>query len=159
MGDGTGEFWALVGTGIGMVVAAALLVLVGSVRDWLFRMVPRLTGRLKCYPDRKDAEQNHRIYTELVELRALTDADRAYVVRFHNGEVFLPDNHVWKVTCTHEVAKAGVTYEAARFQGVLVSRVHTLVDPLITGESSGPGVSLVAKCGTCRVMPWCAREN
>jgi hypothetical protein len=57
------------------------------------------------------------------------------------------------------VAKDGVTYEAARFQGVLVSRVHGLVDPLVTGEFPGSGVSIAAKCRGCGSRPRCAQEN
>jgi len=159
MAKASGEFWVLIGSGIGIALAAVLLALMGAVRDWLFNLVPQLIGKLKkSYPDRKDAEQNQRVYTELVEMRALTDADRSYVLRFHNGNEFLPDNPVWKVSCTHEIVKAGVSYESAELQGLLVSRIHNLIDSLITGQSSYPGVKLV-DCSKCQFKSKCDREN
>lgn len=109
-------------------------------------------------PSKQDAEQNMLIHTELVELRALVDSDRAYVLRFHNGNEFLPDNPVWKVTCTHEVVRPGVSYESANIQGIIVSRVHNLVDPVINGESKYKGVS-IADCNACALKAKCDRAN
>lgn len=159
MAKASGEFWVLIGSGVGMALAAVLLAVLGATREWLFGLVPRLIERLrKKSPSKKDAEQNHKVYTELVEMRALTDADRSYVLRFHNGSEFLPDNPVWKISCSHEIVKAGVSYESARLQEILVSRVHNLIDPIITGQSSYPGVKL-ADCSKCQFKAKCERDN
>ena len=152
------EAWVLIGSGIGVVLAAVLLAVMGSLREALLRMVPKLLNKLRRYPDKKDAEQNQLIYTSLVELRAKVNADRAYIVRFHNGNEFLPDNPVWKISCTHETVRSGVTYESAQLQGVLISRVHELVDAVITDGVVRRGVML-ADCSVCMSRQRCKKEN
>jgi hypothetical protein len=108
------------------------------------------------YPGKKDLEQHRAIYTALVELRALTDADRAYVIRFHNGHEFLLSDPIWKCTCTHEVVRPGVTYESVNIQNLLVSRVAELVEPIIAGEY-GPGTEHSPCCTECPFSPDCER--
>jgi hypothetical protein len=158
MAKASGEFWVLLGSGMGIALAAVLLALIGSLREWLFGLIPKLIAKMKSYPTKKDAEQNQRVYTELVELRVLTDADRSYVMRFHNGSEFLPDNSAWKISCTHETVRSGISYESAQLQEILVSRVHNLVDSVITGEAKYLGVKVV-DCGQCQFKSTCNREN
>ena len=151
--------WVLIGSGIGLAIAAFLLALLVSIREKMFSVIPKLIEKLKkASPSRKDADQNHKVYRELVEMKALTDADRAYVLRFHNGSDFLPDNPVWKVSCSHEIVKDGVSYESGKLQEILVSRVHDRIDPIITGQSSFSGVKLV-DCSKCQFKAKCDREN
>jgi len=157
IGRASGEFWILIGSGIGLALGAVLLTLIGMLRECLFNLIPKMVARLGSYPAKKDAEQNHKIYTELVELRVLTDADRSYVIRFHNGSEFLPDNPRWKVSCTHEIVRSGVTYESSKLQEILVSRIYNIVDSVITGNSR-QGVK-VLDCATCRLKPACQKEN
>lgn len=158
MGGTSGSFWIFVGSGIGMILATVLLALVGSLKEWASRKLPGFLSKWVTYPSKKDAEQNHRIYKELVELRALTKADRSYLMRFHNGEEFLPDTHVWKITRTHEVVRDGVSYESPNIQAMIVSRVHDLVDPLLTGSSSNSGIKVV-KCDKCPFEAKCEKTN
>lgn len=154
----SGNVMMLVGSAFGFVLAAMLLAMLGAVREWVFRMAPRLVSKLKSYPTKKDAEQNHRVYTELVEARASSNSDRSYVLRFHNGSDFLPDNPIWKVSCTHETVRGGVSYGSSGFQNVLVSRLHKIIDPVITGESKCKGVEMV-DCKKCAFKEGCDRDN
>jgi len=110
------------------------------------------------YPVRCEAEQNWEIYTELVELRAIADCDRAYVFRFHNGMEFLPSHSAWKISCTHEVVKHGVTYESAKLQGILVSLIPNLIGPVLTGSSSASGI-VIPECPECPFKTKCLKEN
>ena len=142
----------------GVAIAAVVLTIFKKLRFSLVGSLKRMWVTHPLSPSRQDAEQNMLIHTELVELRALVDSDRAYVLRFHNGTEFLPDNPVWKVTCTHEVVRPGVSYESANLQGLIVSRIHNLVDPLVNGESKYKGVS-VADCNACALKVKCDREN
>ena len=159
MTKASGQFWVLIGSGIGMVLTAVLLSVVGAAREWLLKAIPAMLGKVhKKYPDKKDAEQNHRVYNELVELRVLTNADRSYVLRFHNGSEFLPNNPVWKISCTHEMVKSGVTYESSQMQNVLVSRVHNLASAVITGESSYAGIE-VKDCSGCPYQRKCDKDS
>lgn len=137
----------------------AVLVLVMSVglykliRDGIAMAVKRLLQHE--YPGKQFINQNREIYTALVELRALTDADRAYVIQFHNGHEFLLSNPVWKLTCTHEVVRSGVTYEASNIQNLLVSRVTEIIGPIIAGDFSGDGISINPACSNCHYQPKC----
>lgn len=110
------------------------------------------------YPVRREAEQNREIYTALVELRAITDCDRAYVFRFHNGMEFLPSHPAWKISCTHEVVKHGVTYESAKLQSILVSLIPNIIGPVLTGSSSAAGI-VVPECPACPFKTRCLKEN
>jgi hypothetical protein len=110
------------------------------------------------YPVRIEAEKNREIYNELVELRAITDADRVYVFRFHNGIEFLPSHPAWKLSRTHEVVKHGVTYESGRLQGVLVSLISNIVFATLIGTSSAAGIK-IADCAKCQFKVKCTKEN
>jgi hypothetical protein len=158
MEGASGNVLMLVGSALGFMLAAFLLAMLGAFREWIFRAAPRLMTTLKSYPNKRDAEQNHGVYTELVEARALADSDRSMVLRFHNGNEFLPDNPVWKVTCSHEVVRSGVSYVSSGMQAVLVSRVHSLVDTVMTGDSVFKGVRMV-DCEACKYKDKCDRRN
>jgi hypothetical protein len=142
---------------LGIVVVLVVALIRGrwrEIKSWLAR---RLEGDNK-YPQRKDAEQNREIYRELVELRAVINADRVYILRFHNGTEFLPSHPAWRISCTHEVVKHGVTYESARLQGIFVSRIPNIINPLLTGTSSAPGV-FAMQCSQCPFQRKCVQEN
>lgn len=110
------------------------------------------------FPIRREMEQNKEIYDELLELKVLTEADRASVFRFHNGTEFLPSHPAWRLSCTHEVIKHGITYESARLQGLLVSLIPNIIGPILTGISSTPGITL-NNCTECSFQSKCVQEN
>jgi len=111
------------------------------------------------YPGAEFIKQNRDIYTDIVEMRALTDSDRAYVVQFHNGHEFLLSNPVWMLTNTHEVVRPGVTYEASNVQNILVSRVAELIEPVISGDFDGPGIHLSPLCSHCPFLTRCKKDR
>jgi len=143
-------------------VAGALAALVVAIIAFL---VIKLVRKASCkvmgghYPQKNDARNSQQVYTELVELRALTSADRAFVLRFHNGMEFLPSNPVWKLTCTHEFAKHGVRYSAGDYQSVLASRMIKIVGTLLTGESDDDGVRIARECAACPDSHACESGN
>lgn len=144
-----------IGTATLTLVVVFGLVIAGrykkSILGWLVR---KLNGHE--FPGKKDVDQHRAIYNALVELRALCDSDRAYVIRFHNGHEFLLSDPVWKCTCTHEVVRSGVTYESMNIQDLLVSRVAELVEPILSGEY-GQGASRPSECETCQYKAECGR--
>jgi len=135
------------------VAVIAVIVLVIALFSKRFR------ARVVHYPQQGEARTSQQIYTELVELRALTSADRAMVLRFHNGMEFLPSNPVWKLTCTHEFAKNGVEYCAGDYQAVLASRTIRMVGTLLTGESDDDGVRVARECLSCDNAQSCVAGN
>ena len=143
----------------GGAAAVALMLMALLIRSiWKRHNSGLMTGIHGKYPARREAEQNKDIYNELVELRVLTEADRASVLRFHNGTEFLPSHPAWKLSCTNEVVRHGITYEAARLQGLLVSLIPNIVSPLLTGLSSNPGIK-IPECPECPFKTKCLKEN
>lgn len=61
------------------------------------------------------------IHEVLTELRVLTDAARAQVLQFHNGEYFMDGVSMRKFSVTHESLEKGVESDSARIKGVLCS--------------------------------------
>jgi len=111
-----------------------------------------------CWPVKKEAEQNREIYAELVALRAIINADRVFVSRFHNGTEFLPSHPAWKTSRTHEVVRKGVTYESGNRQSMLVSLMPHIIEPILTGGSTAVGVT-VPNCDDCLSKMRCVAEN
>jgi len=151
------NIWMDKGT-LQLAVSVAVALFVVLVVVFLLRLWNRMFGHGSGYPVRREVEQNREIYNGLVELRALTDADRVYVFRFHNGVEFLPSHPAWKISCTHEVVKPGVTYESAKLQGLLVSLIPNIIGPVLTGCSSAAGIT-VKECPDCPFRNKCVREN
>jgi hypothetical protein len=141
----------------GLLIAISILAIIGIFQ--IMRVIVRLIRAAKVgFPARDEAKRNREIYTDMVELRATTDADRVCVFRFHNGTEFMPGNSAWKITCTHEVVRHGVTYESPQSQGILMSRLSSVVGPVLTGSSSGRGV-VVADCQGCPARTECLKQN
>lgn len=61
------------------------------------------------------------IHELLTELRVLTDAARAQVIQFHNGEYFMDGISMRKFSLTHESVEKGVDSDGERVQGYLCS--------------------------------------
>lgn len=61
------------------------------------------------------------IHEVLTELRVLTDAARAQVIQFHNGEYFMDGVSMRKFSVTHESLEKGIESDANRIKGVLCS--------------------------------------
>jgi len=104
---------------------------------------------------KKQMDTGRRIEQTISELRALIDASRISVLRFHNGSEFLPNNPIWKVTSENQVCADGITDEA--IEGVLISRIQPLIEPLITGETNEPGVLYPEFCSRCTHREICRK--
>lgn len=61
------------------------------------------------------------IHELLTELRVLTDAARAQVIQFHNGEYFMDGISMRKFSLTHESVEKGIESDGERMQGLLCS--------------------------------------
>lgn len=140
------------------VIVSILFVIVLCFKRIVGLIYRIIEGILPEYPVRVEAEVNKSIHTELIELRAFTSADRSYLFRFHNGMEFLPSHPAWKLSCTHEVVKHGVSYESAKLQGTLVSLIPNIIGAVLTGTTSAPGFH-IPKCPQCPYHVKCLREN
>jgi len=68
------------------------------------------------------------IHELLTELRVLTDAARAQVIQFHNGEYFMDGVSMRKFSVTHESLEKGVESDANRIKGLLCSMFVPLLN-------------------------------
>jgi hypothetical protein len=62
------------------------------------------------------------VYQDLSQLLVETNADRAYVIQFHNGIYYLNQTNNMKLTCTHEVVKEGISRIQDDFKDKLLSK-------------------------------------
>lgn len=58
------------------------------------------------------------INIDLAELRIYTNADRAYVLEFHNGSEYLSRFPQWKLSQSYEKNAPGISYEGYEFQNI-----------------------------------------
>jgi hypothetical protein len=137
----------------GLATAIVIFIVIG-----IKRLICKIIDRFRKEPLKDEVGRNKSIYKQLVELRAVTDADRVYVFRFHNGSEFLPNDPAWKLSCTHEEVRSGVTFELAKSQGMLVSSLQNLVSPVLTGQVSVTGIS-VNDCDECQYKIKCAKDG
>jgi len=93
----------------------------------------------------------------LSELRVLIDADRITLLRFHNGQEFLPNNPVWKLTGTSIVMADGVSDEM--INDLLISRIQPLISPLITGLTDENSCRVPSTCDKCPNNRQCEDTN
>jgi hypothetical protein len=68
------------------------------------------------------------IHEMLTELRILTDAARAQVIQFHNGEYFMDGVSMRKFSVTHESLATGIDSDANRMKGLLCSMFVPLLN-------------------------------
>jgi hypothetical protein len=122
----TDQFWIMVGQ-------VSLLLLLGGSLLLLERLRNNLVSwwqSRRLHPLARAVMANKAVHTLLVELRAKTGADRANVYLFHNGQVFSNLNPVWRLSCTQETCKPGVTHDIERLQNILSSTIWDCLEPL-----------------------------
>lgn len=105
----------------------------------------------------KQMSANQKVSNIMSELRALIKADRISLIRFHNGTEFLPNNPIWKITSDNQVTSDGITDE--HIEGVLVSRIQPIIEPLITGEAREEGILIPESCAKCPNLSLCKDSN
>lgn len=107
--------------------ASALLLILVLVRGWLkAKFLLPIFNRFFDKPDHnpeEDTAMGRRISDAIAELKGKIVADRIMVIQFHNGEVFAAQNPIWKMSCTHETVRDGVSYEAKAMHAVPISQM------------------------------------
>jgi len=59
-----------------------------------------------------------------------TEADRVYVMEFHNGENYFSGKSQQKLSCTYEVVSEGISCEYTKLQNIRVSNMHSMVQEI-----------------------------
>jgi len=140
---------------ISVVSLLGILCLLFLLMNNKLKSVKKETVHVFDLPKTLDLEKKSE--NVLSELRALIDADRITLLRFHNGLEFLPNNPVWKLTGTSTVRADGVSDETVN--DLMVLRVQPLINPLITGEAEDDSVKKPPFCEKCPRGRMCEETN
>jgi len=74
----------------------------------------------------------------IAEVRVKSEAQRGYVIRFHNGSFFSNRQPIWKLSCTHESAAKGIEYKnTTDIRDLPAPSVLDLIAPFWGGISRG----------------------
>ena len=73
--------------------------------------------------------------TALEYMRRETEADRVYILEFHNGEHYFSGRSQQKFSCTYEVVNEGISREVQDLQNIRISSMHYLIKDVVQGET------------------------
>jgi hypothetical protein len=85
------------------------------------------------YDEKKSKEFNYDPSSHTNVVSALnyvmneTQADRVYVMEFHNGEHYFSGRSQQKLSCTYEAVSEGISSECQKMQNIRTSNFHELV--------------------------------
>lgn len=85
------------------------------------------------YDERKSKEFNYdpsshsNVVSALNFIMEETEADRVYVMEFHNGEHYFSGRSQQKLSCTYETMSEGISSECHNMQNIRISNFHGLV--------------------------------
>ena len=111
------------------VIAASLITAIATVLSvWIGK---KCLPRNKSCPIKNDTERSGNVYTALRYTMQTMEADRAYVLEFHNGGHYYSGRGQQKFSCTHEIAAEGITKECIKSQEHRVSNYFEYINELI----------------------------
>ena len=110
--------------------------IVGSIITGLATLASVYIGRHYFRKSQKDpvvedTAQSANVYTALQYTIQEMQADRAYVLEFHNGGHYYSGRGQQKFSCTHETVEEGISQECSFSQEHRVSNYHSYVSELI----------------------------
>lgn len=91
-------------------------------------------GSSGCDLIEQETKQNTNVYTALQYTLEQAQADRVYILEFHNGEHFYAGRGQQKFSCTFEIVKEGISAEADKSQDYRVSNYHNYIQHLVDEE-------------------------
>lgn len=97
----------------------------------------------------------------LTTLLDRTNADRAYIFKFHNGAYFSPDEPIWKMSNSSEICKPHIRYYSSELQDIKISLVVNIVGPLLLGnlDNVDVGVRRIPHCAKCPLNYECTGRH
>lgn len=137
------DTWITVGQIAVLMLCGAGVLFLQKVKQWAYDW----WKSRRLHPLARSIFANRKVHTLLVELRTKVDSDRAYIFLFHNGQVFSNLNPVWRLSCTQESCRMGITYEIERLQNILASTVWDCLAPLLGQEGQVDGVKTFTRNG------------
>lgn len=137
------ETLKVIGEILGYAAGAAILYILFFIRD-RFKKHP---GTIK----KNDVGIYKAVYEEMSLLMA-TGADRVYILEFHNGTEFSSNILQWKLSCTYELARNGVSRMQDRLQNIMASTLPLYLSTFYSerDEQLLDGVSRADICHHCQ---------
>jgi hypothetical protein len=124
-----------------LVTGGALVVILEKMRQ---KASEWYAARM-LHPIARSVLANRKVHALLVELRTRTEADRAHIFLFHNGQVFSNTNPLWRVSCTQESCRQGTSHEIESLQNILASTIWDGIAPLFGKDCDcGKGTKIIA---------------
>lgn len=74
-------------------------------------------------PNRSSIANQETVSKKVLELMISLKADRGYIFEFHNGSTFSTQVPCWKMSCSYEHCREGISYQAQNLQNILISIV------------------------------------
>lgn len=111
-----------------------IIILVLFFGNWLkknrINIIEKLTKK-SVIENKNNLNTNKDIQKELIELRLETGADRVMVYQFHNGDYYIDNSSILKMSVTFEHTNTNIVSIMNDLQGMLVSKYpNFLVDLL-----------------------------
>lgn len=102
---------------IGILTTTGVL-LRKEISEWIVKIMKQVFTKKPDPFNQMTIEHYNMIYTKLIESANIFNADSIAIFQFHNGEVFTSQNHIWKISCSHEYCKPGIRSSINDFQNV-----------------------------------------
>lgn len=144
MAEPYSTIWSYVGQIVFLMACGVVMLALQRLRmkaqEWLHQR--------RLHPIAKSVLANKEVNSLLIELRTKARADRASVFLFHNGQTFTNKNPLWRVSCTQECCRTGISHEIGTLQNILASLFWDGIQPLfeITPVYS-PGITMHSAMG------------
>ena len=98
-------------------------------------IVGKLKKQLKMKYINISWDKHSKIHELLTEARVNSDAARAQIIQFHNGEYFMDGISMKKMSLTHESLSKGVSQEADKMNNILISLFTPLMEKIIQNKA------------------------
>ena len=120
-----------IGLELGYVFAALISAGVTMASLWFKGKIKERREKVFNY----DPDMHSNVLTALEYMRQETEADRVYILEFHNGEHYFSGRSQQKFSCTYEVVNEGISREVQDLQNIRVSSMHCLIKDVVDGKT------------------------
>lgn len=99
----------------------AVVTMIGSLATIYLKHLMDVRAKSKEDLVRLSHENDIVVYDKLEEIRLKLDADRAYLIQYHNGSHYNSGQSMLKMSMSHEVARPGISREIHGAQNLPLS--------------------------------------
>lgn len=122
--------WGLLDDGFFKLVTELIIIIVLFFGGWLkknrMKVVEYLTKK-SILKQKSDLKENKEIKKELIELRKDLNADRVLIYQFHNGDYYINNSSILKMSVSFEDCNNNLVPIMDELQNMLVSKYPNLL--------------------------------